>query len=261
MTRNAPLSNSIPEIQGRVAAGSISWNWPLVMLIIRFILFAGWQLLIALLLAAQGRTDAWSAAAAWWPATATLTNLVCLTLLLWLFRREGVRLVDVFGFDRAHIGRDLVAVLGILVVSAPLAYLPNVAIATWLFGDVTRAVDLMFRPLPLWAAYLSLALFPVTIALTELPTYYAYAMPRLEALAGRSAVALTLAVFWHAAQHVTLPLVFDWRFIVWRFVMFLPFALWIALCLRWRPRLLPYLIIAHALIDLQAVWLVYAVSQ
>jgi hypothetical protein len=47
-----------------------------------------------------------------------------------------------------------------------------------------------------------------------------------------------------------LPLVFDLRFMAWRSLMFLPFALLVAVVLHWRPRLLPYLAIVHVLMDL-----------
>jgi hypothetical protein len=35
----------------------------------------------------------------------------------------------------------------------------------------------------------------------------------------------------------------------WRFLIFLPFALWVGLIVRWRPRLLPYMMVIHALMD------------
>jgi hypothetical protein len=53
-------------------------------------------------------------------------------------------------------------------------------------------------------------------------------------------------------QHVTLPLVLDWRFVLWRALMFLPFALLLAVVLDRRPRLLPYLVIVHILLDAAA---------
>jgi hypothetical protein len=34
--------------------------------------------------------------------------------------------------------------------------------------------------------------------------------------------------------------------------MYLPFALYVGLLIKWRPRLLPYLAIGHGLIDLLA---------
>jgi len=42
----------------------------------------------------------------------------------------------------------------------------------------------MFPALPLWMVWAALALFPLTIALTELPTYYGYAMPRIRERVG-----------------------------------------------------------------------------
>jgi hypothetical protein len=50
-------------------------------------------------------------------------------------------------------------------------------------------------------------------------------------------------------QHVVLPLLFDWRFVIWRAFTFLPFALWFGWALYRRPSLLPYLVVAHALLD------------
>jgi hypothetical protein len=43
----------------------------------------------------------------------------------------------------------------------------------------------------------------------------------------------------------------DWRFITWRLLMFIPFGLFTAAMLYWRPRLLPYAVIIHGLMDLQ----------
>jgi len=58
-----------------------------------------------------------------------------------------------------------------------------------------------------------------------------------------------LASFFLSVQHATLPLIFDWPFILWRAFMFLPFALILGAVLAWRPRLLPYLMVGHFLID------------
>jgi hypothetical protein len=59
-----------------------------------------------------------------------------------------------------------------------------------------------------------------------------------------------LTSFWLAAQHISLPFLPDIRFIIWRLAMFLPFAFMLAVILRWRIRLLPYLVIIHGLMDL-----------
>jgi hypothetical protein len=78
-------------------------------------------------------------------------------------------------------------------------------------------------------------------------------MPRLSALSGRRWLSWLLASFFLAAQHIAVPLLFDGRFILWRLLMFLPFALLVGLILAWRPRLLPYMIVIHALMDISVV--------
>jgi hypothetical protein len=113
----------------------------------------------------------------------------------------------------------------------------------------------MFQPLPAWALAVGI-LFPLTIALAELPTYFGYSMPRLAAQLKSGWLAWLLASFFLAAQHMFLPFVPDGRFIVWRLGMFLPFALFTGLVLKFRPTLLPYFVILHALMDLST-WAVY----
>jgi cytochrome b subunit of formate dehydrogenase len=44
--------------------------------------------------------------------------------------------------------------------------------------------------------------------------------------------------------------VFDVRFITWRALMFVPFAIVTGIILRWRPRLLPYMAVTHVLMNL-----------
>lgn len=232
---------------------------PWLMLAARTFLFAFWQGAIAVLYLLAGSSTPWAASTAWWTVTATLTNLVCIILLIWLFKMEGLRYRDLFRFKRDTMKTDLLLVLGVLALSVPAATLPNYYTALWLFGDSEAVLPLFFRPLPLWAILPTLVFFPLTIALAEIPTYFGYVMPRLEKQVG-TWMAVLLASLALAFQHVTLPLVFDVRFITWRLLMFLPFALLLGIALRWRPRLLPYLVIVHGLLDFSAAWMVYTTS-
>jgi len=84
----------------------------------------------------------------------------------------------------------------------------------------------------------------------ELPTYFGYVMPRLEAQGLRKWLAITLPSLMLGLQHIGVPLLFDLRFILWRGLMYLPFALFVGIVLHWRPRLLPYMAIVHVLMDL-----------
>lgn len=230
---------------------------PWLMLPARLALFAFWQIAVATVLLLLGVADAWRASAAWWPVTAVPANLVCIGLLHTLYRREGARYWAIFRIQRQTLKKDLLILLGALILTGPIAFIPNILSANWLFGTQQAALDLFIQPLPLWGIVLAGILFPVTIALAELPTYFAYIMPRLELQAGRWPAVLLPSLFL-AAQHCTLPLIWNGRFLLWRFFMFLPFALFLALLLRWRPQLLPYLVVVHGLMDLATVLMIPA---
>jgi hypothetical protein len=92
--------------------------------------------------------------------------------------------------------------------------------------------------------------FPLTQTLVELALYFAYVMPRLEAGGRPPWQALGLSALMLGLQHAAAPLIFDSRFLIWRGLMFLPFALLAGGLLRWRPTLLPYLATVHGLMDL-----------
>jgi hypothetical protein len=74
-------------------------------------------------------------------------------------------------------------------------------------------------------------------------------MPRLGSRYGWRVGALIVAAVMLSSQHIFLPLLFDWRFLVWRGLMFLPFALWIGFVIYRRPTTLPYLAVTHGLLD------------
>jgi hypothetical protein len=107
----------------------------------------------------------------------------------------------------------------------------------------------------MWAFVLSF-LFPLTIWFAELPTYFGYSMPRIEVQLRNGWVAWLIASFFLAAQHMFLPTILNGGYLLWRFGMFLPFALFTGLALKFRPTLLPYFVIVHALMDVTTV-LVY----
>ncbi|MEW6178883.1 MAG: hypothetical protein AB1522_03035 [Chloroflexota bacterium] len=225
--------------------------FPWFMLFARFFLFAIVQGLIAFVFFLAGNSDPWNEAARWWLFSVITTNLITIALLVRLFQAEGKRYLDIFHFERETVWKDLALAFVAFLLAAPIGAVPGNFLAGLLFGAAETPAAMMFQPLPQWAILIGL-LFPLTIAFAELPTYFGYVMPRLEQQMGKSWPALALAAAGLSLQHVALPLIFDWRFILWRAFMFLPFAVYLALILKFRPRLLPYLAVCHFLIDLLA---------
>ncbi len=73
---------------------------------------------------------------------------------------------------------------GLFIIGLPIGALPNTLVAQWLFGDPLIPAYMMFKPIPGWAMGVGV-LFPLTIAFAEIPYYFAYLMPRLQAVTGK----------------------------------------------------------------------------
>ena len=219
------------------------------------------QVLVAGAFLLSGSQDPWRLAADWWLAWFGAVSVVNLAVLRLLLHREGRRLRDLYRFERSGRRTDLAWAAAVFVVSGPVAMLPNLLLAGALWGEgATTGADLSFRALPVVAAALLVVSFPVVHAMAELPTYYGYVMPRLSAITGWEWRAMLVPALVLSAQHVFLPFLLDWRFVVWRALMFLPFALWIGFAVMRRPTTLPYLVVGHALIDLSLPILVLVAS-
>lgn len=228
------------------ASSPTSKRWPWLLLPGRLILFALFQAIFAAGYAAVGQSNAWDASAAWWPATVTLTNLVCLFLLARLYRAEGKRYWDIFRIERSTWKSDVLPLLATLLIAGPISMLPNSLLASALFEDPNAPMRLFLAPLPAVGVGVALLLFPITQGLVELPYYFRYIMPRLET---NPWLAWVLASFFLGIQHLAVPLRWNAPFLLWRGLMFLPFAFLVGAVLKWRPRLLPYLAAVHVLID------------
>jgi hypothetical protein len=63
-------------------------------------------------------------------------------------------------------------------------------------------------------------------------------------------LALTIPSLMLGFQHVGVPFLFNAPYLLWRGLMFVPFAFLAGMVLRWRPRMFPYLAVIHVLMDM-----------
>jgi uncharacterized protein len=244
--------NSPPAIRVRIAAGRISWPGPLLLASARTILWIASQAILALVFLAVRHPHPWHEAGNWWVVYGNLTDICCLLGIRHFLRREGIRIRDLIGPVKMRWGHDLFYGLGLIVAAIPLLALGSYLARVWLFGAAEPekiAPYLMQRHAPpLWATLYSLVVWWIVQSATEEITYQGYVLPRLEALTGQSWVAVLVVAFWWGVQHCAVPFVFEWRYIAYRSVAFLPLLLvFMVLYLRTR-RLAPF-ILAHWPLD------------
>jgi hypothetical protein len=255
-TQGAPLHLNSPDaIRERVAAKRVSWTGPLLLIVGRGFLWMAAQGLVALIFVARHRPDPWRLATYWWSVCFTLCDIGCLLGMWYFTRREGISIRDLIGPIRMRHGRDLFLGIGYYLMTFPFFLAGGYLGQTAFYGRhgvSPNAYFLHAHALPLWAVIYSLSIYWIIQSATEELTYQGYALPRLEALTGRTSVAFALVAFWFTAQHCALGFVPDWRANLCRFVSFLPGCAAI-MVIYIRTRRLAPLIVAHWLIDIGAI--------
>lgn len=245
--------NSKMQIARRVDEGRIGWAGPVAMVFGRTLLCLTAQALAAGVLWAQGHAAPWSGAAAWWTVWGTLADLGCLAALVWLVRHEGLRLRDLFGFDRKRLGRDVLLGVALLFAIFPVTIMGGTMLASWLVFGTPQAPmytgELTGRTLPWWGMAYSLTLWWLVWSPTEELTYNGYVLPRLAALSHRPWLAVASVGLLWAVQHAAIPVLFDARYLAWRTLSFLPLCLTMSVVYLRLRRLVP-LVIMHGCMDL-----------
>jgi membrane protease YdiL (CAAX protease family) len=247
-------ANSQTEIERRVGAGRITWAGPLMAVVSRSVFMVVAQAMVAAIYLLRGHPSPWNAAAPWWTVYGTLVDLGCLVLMRKSTRAEGIRLRDLVGRIRMRWGYDLFLGFACFLVFMQIFAIPGLLASKLVFGTTHPSFYpglLAERSLPFWAVIYSFGVWWLIWSPTEEMTYNGYALPRIQALTGSRIAAVLLVGFWWAIQHSFIPFVLDWKYVMWRFLFFLPGVLVASLLYLWIRRLAP-LILAHWPMDLMA---------
>lgn len=252
---NAPQS-LVPLVESGRTPRRRVWG----MLFLRSGLSFGLLLSLAAILAVRGSPSALRDSSAWWLWFITVTNIVCIVLLVKFGRLEGLHLRHLYFVERTTWRGDLAWTLAALVVTAFIVQPPGNVLAQALWGDPNSPNTMLFQPLPLWAIYPLFFLMPTLHALAELPKYWGYVAPRLRAMGWNRWLVIGVVGAVLSVQHMFFAFQWDWAYDVWLAVKFLPFAIWTGIVIDRRPTALPYLMAGHFLLDAALPYIVLTVS-
>jgi len=191
-------------------------------------------------------------ARAWWPVALVLINGIVLVLLFFAAKREGSTLGSLVGFEKSMLRKDIVASLWMIPVSMILAVGATMGLGAIFYNLQTPSGLMSLSTLPTWAMVVAIAFHPLINAFVEEMTYNGYVFPRLRGLLRSPGLTVTLVTFFFSLQHIAIPFAFDAKFLVWRFLSFVPLLLFWVLSYA-RMRRLPALITVHWFMDIFAV--------
>lgn len=187
-----------------------------------------------------------------WSIVASVVNIVTILLLLLVTKKNGgyAKLIN-YEKGKTKPKEVILMILLILLVGMGGMYLAGFVC----YGVIPYAAPMMIAPIPLWLAIINVLVLPISTAFAEDGLYLGCGVNQIK----NKYTAILVPAFFFALQHSFIPTLFDVRYIIYRFLSFLPLT--IILCWHYYKHRNPLpIMIGHAIIDVATVAQIFATS-
>ena len=188
-----------------------------------------------------------------WSVAASAINILFVLALVLITKNQGgyLRLIN---YEKGKTRpKQVFAMIGIIL----LLGMGGMPLAGFIcYGVIMpNTATMMIAPIPAVLAMINLVVLPVSTALAEDSLYLGCGVRQFE----NKYAAIIVPAFFFAIQHSFIPTLFDVRYIIYRFISFLPLT--VILCIHYRKHQNPLpIMIGHAVIDVATAGQIAATS-
>ena len=187
-----------------------------------------------------------------WSAAASAVNIITISALIFMTKNDG-GLKKLINYEKGRTAPKQVIGMSILILCLGMG---GMFLAGFVcYGKIPYAPPMMIAPVPVPLAVINLILLPVSTALAEDSIYLGCGVNTIK----NRYLSVILPSFFFALQHCFIPTLPDVRYMVYRFLSFLPST--VVLCIIYRKNRNPVTIMTgHAVIDLLTAGQILATS-
>lgn len=213
--------------------------WPFILPMFRSVLFIIVGVLFAIV-----TNQSLEQASQWWSIICTVCNIITIVVLMAICKSEGTTYKKLIGYQRGQGNPKYTLLIVVLMLILGMGGMYGFGFAIYGYVPVT-----MVQPIPVWLASINVILLPLTVVFAELPLYFGYALNGIEKVTGNKILSVVYPMFFYALQHSFIPVLYDWKHILFRFLSFLPLMFVLGI-IYYKKRKLQPLMIGHSILDL-----------
>ena len=189
----------------------------------------------------------------WWSGVASIVNIATVLLLFFITKKQKSSYRELINYEKGKTSvKQIIAVSGVVVIVGMAGMYTAGFIC---YGVIPYAAPMMIAPVPLWIAVINVILLPVSTAFAEEGLYLGCGVNQIK----NKYAAIILPALFFAVQHSFIPVLFDVKYIIYRFLSFLPLTM--ILCWYYHKKRNPLpIMIGHAIIDVATVMQISATS-
>ncbi len=201
----------------------------------------------------------------WWSVVATVMNILVILLLFFVAKKDGKSYGEMINYRKGATKAKDVVIMSLISVFVGMGcmYLAGLV----LYGSIFPPVSLkMVAPIGKPLAILNVLLLPLTVPFAEDGLYLGYGVNRIAERGGEMAnesktkwMAIAIPAFFYALQHCFIPTMFDVKYMVYRFLSFLPLT--VIYCINYYKKRNPVpIMVGHGILDLATAMMIFATS-
>ena len=189
----------------------------------------------------------------WWSIIATVVNIITILILIVVAKNMKSNYWKLINYEKGKtkIKQVIIISLVVLWVGTLGMYLAGFVC----YGRFPYAAPMMIEPIPLVLAILNCIILPLTVPFAEDGLYLGCGVNHIK----NKYLAIFIPAIFYALQHSFIPTLFDGKYIIYRFLSFLPLT--IILCWYYKKKQNPLpIMIGHALIEIASVLMILMTS-
>lgn len=189
----------------------------------------------------------------WWSIAANIVNIVVILILYFFTKKKKSSFWELINYQKGRTKAKQIVVMSVII--SVLGITGMYMAGYFCYGIIPYAAPMMVAPISVWLAVINVVILPITTAFAEDGLYLGCGVNQIK----NKVLAITIPAFFFALQHSFIPTLFDLRYIIYRFISFLPLTL--ILCWYYYKKRNPLpIMIGHAIIDVATVLQILATS-
>ena len=189
----------------------------------------------------------------WWTVVATIVNFFVIAMLVIIAKNCGMSFGELINYEKGatKVSQVVIVVIITFVVGVTGMYLAGFIC----YGVIPYMAPMMVEPVPEMVAIIIVILLPISTAIAEDGLYLGIGVNYIN----NKWAAILVPAFFYALQHCFIPTLFDARYIIYRFISFLPLTVVYSWYYQKKRNPIP-IMIGHAAIDALTAMTILATS-
>lgn len=189
----------------------------------------------------------------WWSIIASIVNIGTIWILVSLAKKQGIDYWQLIHYQKGETTWKQIVGMVVIILLVGMAgmYLAGYVC----YGVIPYAAPMIIAPIPLWLATINIIVLPISTAFAEDGLYLGCGVHQIK----NKYTAVIVPALFFALQHSFIPTLFDMKYVLYRFLSFLPLT--IILCWYYYKKRNPLpIMVGHAVIDMATVMQIFATS-